>query len=90
MTRAIVFILIGWVLMTRVLYPFNLAEIPGGRQMIDEQIAGLGPVGQGERMVMIETAYRSISVNSTMMLPRLTMSPTISGDVVIVATSSLA
>ncbi|WP_216593485.1 SLC13 family permease [Paracoccus sanguinis] len=50
---ALTFILIGWVLMTRVLYPFNLAEIPGGRQMIDEQIAGLGPVGQGERMVMI-------------------------------------
>ncbi|MDO5640960.1 MAG: DASS family sodium-coupled anion symporter [Paracoccus sp. (in: a-proteobacteria)] len=50
---ALVFILIAWVLMTNVLYPFNLSEIPGGRAMIDEQIAHLGPVGQGERMVML-------------------------------------
>ena len=49
---AVVFILIGWVLMTRVLYPFDLAEIPGGRQMIQDQIAALGPVSRAERMVM--------------------------------------
>ncbi|HPG22216.1 MAG TPA: SLC13 family permease [Amaricoccus sp.] len=50
---AIVFIFIGWFMMTRVLYPFRIAEIPGGRQMIDEEIAKLGPLGQGEKMVMI-------------------------------------
>ncbi len=50
---ALVFILIGWVMMTRVLYPFDLAEIPGGKQMIDDEIGKLGPVSQGERMVMI-------------------------------------
>jgi sodium-dependent dicarboxylate transporter 2/3/5 len=49
---AIVFILIGWVLMTRVLYRFDLAEIPGGRQMIDDEITKLGPISQGEKMVM--------------------------------------
>ncbi|SEM48698.1 solute carrier family 13 (sodium-dependent dicarboxylate transporter), member 2/3/5 [Loktanella fryxellensis] len=49
---ALTFILIGWVLMTRVLYRFDLAEIPGGRQMIADQIADLGPVSRGERMVM--------------------------------------
>lgn len=52
MPLALVFILIGWVLMTRVLYPFKLAEIPGGRQMIDNEINKLGPVAQGEKMVM--------------------------------------
>ena len=52
MPLALVFILIGWVLMTRVLYPFKLTEIPGGRQMINDEIDKLGPVGQGEKMVM--------------------------------------
>ncbi len=50
---ACVFILIGWVLMTRVLYPFKLAEIPGGREMIAGEIRKLGPLSQGEKMVMI-------------------------------------
>ncbi len=49
---ALTFILLGWLLMTRVLYPFKLAEIPGGREMIEDQIRSLGPVTQGERMVM--------------------------------------
>jgi sodium-dependent dicarboxylate transporter 2/3/5 len=49
---AFTFILIGWVLMTRVLYRFRLAEIPGGRQMIDDEIAKLGTLSQGEKMVM--------------------------------------
>ncbi|MDO5703785.1 MAG: SLC13 family permease [Paracoccus sp. (in: a-proteobacteria)] len=50
---AFTFIFIAWFLMTNVLYRFNLTEIPGGRQMIDNEIAGLGPVSQGERMVML-------------------------------------
>ncbi len=47
------FILIAWFLMTRWLYRFDLGEIPGGRQMIDEQLQALGPMSQGERMVLI-------------------------------------
>lgn len=50
---ALTFILIGWVLMTRVLYRFAIAEVPGGRQMIEDEIHKLGPLSQGERMVMI-------------------------------------
>lgn len=49
---AITFILIGWFLMTRVLYRFELAEVPGGRKMIEDQISALGPLSQGEKMVM--------------------------------------
>jgi solute carrier family 13 (sodium-dependent dicarboxylate transporter), member 2/3/5 len=48
-----VFILIGWVLMTRVLYPFKVAEVPGGEQMIENEIHKLGRMSQGEKMVMI-------------------------------------
>lgn len=49
---AIAFILIGWLLMTRMLYPFDLAEVHGGRQMLDGEIARLGPVSRGEKIVL--------------------------------------
>ena len=48
---ALTFILVGWLLMTRVLYRFTLEEVPGGRQMIEGEIHKLGPMGQGEKMV---------------------------------------
>lgn len=50
---ALVFILIGWVLMTRVLYRFDIDEITGGREMINREIHKLGSPGQGEKMVMV-------------------------------------
>lgn len=50
---AFTFILVGWVLMTNVLYRFDIAEIPGGKEMIDGEIHKLGPLSQGEKMVMI-------------------------------------
>lgn len=46
------FILIGWLLMTRVLYRFKLDEIPGGQQMIEGEIRKLGRMSQGEKMVL--------------------------------------
>jgi sodium-dependent dicarboxylate transporter 2/3/5 len=46
------FILLGWLLMTRVLYRFNLDEIPGGQQMIEGEIRKLGRMSQGEKMVL--------------------------------------
>lgn len=45
------FILIGWVLMTRVLYRFDLGEIPGGAALIRDEIAKLGHMNRGEAMV---------------------------------------
>ncbi len=50
---AITFIAIGWVLMTRVLYPFDLDEIPGGEKLIGDEINKLGNMSQGERMVTL-------------------------------------
>lgn len=50
---AVAFILVGWVLMTRVLYRFDVADIPGGKEMIEGEIHKLGPLSQGEKMVMI-------------------------------------
>ncbi len=50
---AFTFILIGWVLMTRLLYRFDLDEVPGGRGMIDQEIRKLGPFSQGEKVVSL-------------------------------------
>ncbi|APX92188.1 anion transporter [Halomonas sp. 1513] len=50
---AFTFILVGWVLMTRVLYPFKVDEIPGGKEMIAGEIRKLGMFSQGEKMVLL-------------------------------------
>jgi solute carrier family 13 (sodium-dependent dicarboxylate transporter), member 2/3/5 len=50
---AFTFIIIGWVLMTRLLYRFTLEEVPGGRGMIEGEIHKLGPMSQGEKMVLL-------------------------------------
>lgn len=49
---AVVFLLLAWVVMTRVAYRFDLPAIPGGREMIDREIRALGPVSQGEKVVI--------------------------------------
>ncbi|MFU7529618.1 SLC13 family permease [Qipengyuania sp. ASV99] len=50
---AFTFIAIGWVLMTRVLYRFDIDEIPGGKQLISGEIAKMGSMSQGEKMVAL-------------------------------------
>lgn len=49
---AFIFIFIAWFLMTRLLYRVDLPDVPGGREMIDDQIRALGPLSQGEKMVL--------------------------------------
>lgn len=48
----VVFLAIAWLLITRVMFRSDLAEIPGGKEMIDEQLRSLGPISRGERMVL--------------------------------------
>lgn len=48
---AAVFLVIGWVLLTRVLYPPDIDEVPGGREMIQSELEELGPVSRGEKVV---------------------------------------
>lgn len=50
---AATFIVLAWLLMTRVLYRFTLSDIPGGRKMIREQIDALGPMGRAEKSVAL-------------------------------------
>ena len=48
---AAVFLVIAWVLLTRVVYPSALEEIPGGRQLFRDELARLGRVSRGEKIV---------------------------------------
>lgn len=50
---AVTFILIGWALMTRVLYRFELSEIPGGGALIAGEITKLGRMNRGEATVAL-------------------------------------
>ena len=48
----VVFLGLAWLLITRVLFPFKLGEVRGGRQMIEKQIEQLGPMSLGEKNVL--------------------------------------
>ncbi|MFH1726738.1 MAG: DASS family sodium-coupled anion symporter [Elusimicrobiota bacterium] len=41
-----------WVLLTKVLFPIRMAEVPGGRELLDRELARLGPMGPAERRVL--------------------------------------
>jgi sodium-dependent dicarboxylate transporter 2/3/5 len=49
----VVFIPVSWLFLTRVALPIRIRSLPGSREMIDEQIAKLGPITKGERYVLI-------------------------------------
>jgi sodium-dependent dicarboxylate transporter 2/3/5 len=48
----VVFIAVAWLLITRVLFRSDLAEIPGGKEMIGGQLDAMGPVSRGEKLVL--------------------------------------
>jgi sodium-dependent dicarboxylate transporter 2/3/5 len=47
----VTFVALAWLLITRVLFRFSLGEVPGGRQMIDAELAALGSTSRGEKSV---------------------------------------
>ena len=49
----IAFIALSWLLITLVLFRFDLDEIPGGEEMIQSEIDDLGPMTQGEKLVAL-------------------------------------
>ncbi|MGO0575476.1 SLC13 family permease [Ornithinimicrobium panacihumi] len=53
MPIAIVFLIICWFLLTKVLYKPEISEIPGGRELMGREIRKLGPMSQGEIRVLI-------------------------------------
>jgi len=50
---AAVFLVIAWFVLTRLVYPSNIAEISGGKQVIQAEHAALGPMSRGEWTVAV-------------------------------------
>jgi sodium-dependent dicarboxylate transporter 2/3/5 len=49
---AAVFLVIAWIVITRILYPPRMDEIPGGRELISDELAEMGPMSRGEKVVL--------------------------------------
>ncbi|OLT22180.1 carboxylate transporter [Ornithinimicrobium sp. CNJ-824] len=49
---AVVFLVIAWFLLTKVIFKPEIDEIPGGRELMDEEVAKLGGMSQGEIRVL--------------------------------------
>lgn len=48
---AAVFLIAAWLYMTRVAYPPKIKEIPGGRQLVEDQLRELGSITREEKLV---------------------------------------
>ena len=49
----VVFLPIVWWLLTRVLFPIRLKRIPGVGEHVDAELAAMGPLSRGERIVLV-------------------------------------
>jgi sodium-dependent dicarboxylate transporter 2/3/5 len=48
----IIFEFLTWLLLTKWLFPIQVAELPGGRELIAAELRKLGPLSRGERIVL--------------------------------------
>ncbi len=48
-----VFLVITWLLLTRVLHPVTMKQLPGQRDLIGEEMRKLGPTSRGEKLVAL-------------------------------------
>ncbi len=58
---AVVFLVICWYLLTKVFFPAEIDEIPGGRQLMTKEIDKLGPMSQGEIRVLAIFVLAAVS-----------------------------
>ncbi|WP_153394194.1 SLC13 family permease [Ornithinicoccus halotolerans] len=49
----VVFLLLAWLLITRVIFRFQLDEIAGGHDLIHQELRGLGSMSRGEKVVLV-------------------------------------
>ncbi len=49
---AVVFMLLAWLVLTRLVFPPRITTIPGGRELIRRELTALGPVSRAEWMVL--------------------------------------
>ncbi|SOD62044.1 solute carrier family 13 (sodium-dependent dicarboxylate transporter), member 2/3/5 [Streptomyces zhaozhouensis] len=63
-----VFLVVAWLLLTRVFFPPALREIPGGREMLQERRRELGPMSHAEKTVL---AVFCLAAVSWIMVPQM-------------------
>jgi len=83
---AVVFLVICWFLLTKVLFKPEISEIPGGRALMDSELAKLGPMSSGEKRVL---ALFVLAAVSWVAIPLLLDDPFISDAGIAVAVGVL-
>ena len=83
---AVVFLVICWFLLTKVLFKPEISEIPGGRALMDSELAKLGPMSSGEKRVL---ALFVLAAVSWVAIPLLLEDPFISDAGIAVAVGVL-
>lgn len=58
---SIVFMVIAWFLLTHVMFKPEIQEIPGGRELIQREYKGLGPMNSGEKQVLVIFVLAAVS-----------------------------
>ncbi|PYG01900.1 solute carrier family 13 (sodium-dependent dicarboxylate transporter), member 2/3/5 [Georgenia satyanarayanai] len=58
---AVVFLVICWFLLTKVLFKPEISEIPGGRDLMNDELAKLGPMSSGEKRVLALFVLAAVS-----------------------------
>ncbi|MDO5495725.1 MAG: DASS family sodium-coupled anion symporter [bacterium] len=55
------FLVIAWFLLTSVFFPPEIDEIPGGKELINNELKAMGPMSKGEKMVGIVFVLAALS-----------------------------
>ena len=78
---AVVFLFVAWVVLTRFVYPPEMDEISGGREIIQQQLDEMGPVSRGEKVVLAVFVLTALSWISNSILPSIfsSLEPVLAG-----------
>lgn len=58
---AILFLFLAWIALTQFVFPPRLKELPGGKELIRDQVRDLGPMSRGEWMVLVVFVLAALS-----------------------------
>lgn len=58
---AVLFLILGWVFLTRVLFPPEIKDLPGGKETIQRELNELGPMSRGEKLAGIVFVAAALS-----------------------------
>ncbi|WP_046470455.1 SLC13 family permease [Allosalinactinospora lopnorensis] len=73
---AAIFLVIAWVVLTKLIYPPQTQDLSAGRELIREELREMGPMSRGERLVLAVFVTAALS---WVCIPLLAQNATISG-----------